>query len=110
MLCGFFRFHGRCMPGRRLRDLQLRAEAAASDSGVAVAPGGRAVCRHGLGEDLVLRGRQGCRLNRRGPAGAVGRHVGATTPDVVRRSWSACSCPEQHGLRVAASCGVAARE
>lgn len=97
------------MPGRRLRDLLLSAEAAASGSGAAVAPGGRAACWHGLGEDLELRGRQGCRLGRRVPAGAVGPHVGAAAPDVVRRSWSACSCPEQRGLRVAVSCGVAAR-
>ena len=36
-------------------------------------------------------------------------HVGAAGPDVVQRSWSACGCPEQCGLRATVSCGVAAR-
>ena len=31
-------------------------------------------------------------------------HVGAAAPDLVRRSWSACGCPEQCGLRIAISC------
>ena len=94
------------MSGLRLRDLLLSVEAAASGSTATTAPRGRAACRHGLGEDLVVRKQQGCQLRQCAPIGTVGRHVGAAAQDVVQRSWSMCGWPEQRELRVAVSFGV----
>jgi hypothetical protein len=70
----------------------------------------RSSCLHGLGDYLVSLVRRGCRLDRhclRG--GNLTFRPGRRPRMLVRRPWSTSSFPVQLGLRVAGSCGVAAR-